>query len=355
MSSTFALIGDIAYNGLISQQSWLNVSRYAGINKILNEIDVVFANLEVPVRSGNSRNEFKIKNYYSDIDVTKSLLRDQNIGCVSLANNHVYDLKMPGLIATIETLDELEILHTGAGWKAEHIEPVIIKQEDRTLGFIAYVDKSTNPMTEHFPELYINYLDLKLIKQDIAKIRGETDIIICSIHWGSDYSFYPVADQLKIAHELADSGVDIIMGHHPHTIQPFEKFNNSYIFYSLGGLTYGDDFINGEMRALMRKSKESFIPVFKGSDPPYFVTTKELEGNIIEIDNWDVVRWSHKKWQKTKLIHKSKILSGLQGIKENVLDKIHEYFFGYYRCLPRELLSFGWVKKIPGFRQSVKQ
>ena len=57
---------------------------------------------------------------------------------------------MPGLMETIGILDELGIYHTGAGWKKEHIAPAIIRIEDKRIGFIAYVDKSTNPRTDKF-------------------------------------------------------------------------------------------------------------------------------------------------------------------------------------------------------------
>lgn len=177
---------------------------------------------------------------------TEDLLRMLNIGCVFLANNHIYDFKMPGLQATISMLNELGIYHTGAGWFSDHIDPVIINNTDIRIAFIAYIDKSTNPKTEYFPELLINYFDVDKVLSDNHNISNTVDKLIINIHWGVDYSFYPTPEQIYISRRLVDAGTDVIMGHHPHTIQPYETYYRGLIFYSLGGLTFGDNIKEGK-------------------------------------------------------------------------------------------------------------
>lgn len=347
MDQKFALLGDIAYCGIISTQPENNLTRYSEINALLKDIDFLFANLEVPVKRGNEGNDYKVVNYYSEQEVTRKLLSDQNIGCVSLANNHIFDYKFEGLKATIELLDELNIYHTGAGWKPEHIEPVIIRREEKKYGFIAYVDKSTNPGTEHYSELYINYLDVTAIKRDISLIRTEVDIVVCSLHWGVDYSFYPTKEQVLIAHELIDAGVNIIMGHHPHSIQPIEEYRGAYIFYSLGGLTYGDDYIKGKLRSLKRKTKTSFIPVYTdSSNRPNLIPTRELKGNFVIIETRDVWGWSNKIWRCALLSHKVPLIRGILRFNENILSRLYEYFFGYYRNIAVDFFSSSTVSKL---------
>jgi poly-gamma-glutamate synthesis protein (capsule biosynthesis protein) len=347
MKINFALLGDLAYNGLISSQPEKNLLRYSKINTILADIDIVFANLEVPVKAGIEENEFKKVNYYSELSVTKELLKNQNVGCVSLANNHIYDYKMSGLRATIELLEEMNIYHTGAGWTQEHVDPVIICKDDKKYGFIAYVDKSTNPGAENFPELFINYLDVDRIKQDIDLIRNKVDVLICSLHWGIDYSFYPTKEQVSIAHELADSGIDIVMGHHPHTIQPFEQYMDAYIFYSLGGLTYGDDYIDGKLRSLKRKTKISFFPIFSDKETnPQFISTRELKGNYIIVESRDIWEWSKRMWRLTRLSHRSVFIFWAFKFQENILSRFYEFIFGYYRNLRVDLFSLSTFKKL---------
>ena len=179
----FALLGDLAFNGLLSKQPGSNRIRFQDIVPILNSIDLVFANLEMPIKVDNSVNEHKNFIHYSLPEPTKELLTMLNIGCVSLANNHIYDCKMPGLRATINMLDELGIYHVGAGWLPEHVEPVIINTSSCKIAFLAYVDKSTNPGTENFPELLINYFDIERVMSDIKIVRNQVDRIIVSLHW----------------------------------------------------------------------------------------------------------------------------------------------------------------------------
>ena len=131
-----------------------------------------------------SINEFKKSIHFSYHIPTRDLLRMLNVGCVSLANNHVYDCKMSGLEAIINILDGFGIYHTGAGWLPQHIEPVIIHKNGKKLAFLAYVDKSTNPKTENFPELLINYFDVNVAESDIQHIKNTVDKVIVSIHWG---------------------------------------------------------------------------------------------------------------------------------------------------------------------------
>ena len=124
------LIGDIALNGLISEQPEYNLNRLFPISDILEKHELVFANLEVPIKSGNSINQNKKVVLSSDYKVTKDLLSLLNISCVSLANNHIYDYKLSGLRATIDLLDELDIKHTGVGWKRTQVEPLIFNYKN---------------------------------------------------------------------------------------------------------------------------------------------------------------------------------------------------------------------------------
>lgn len=347
MEFRFSLLGDIAFNGLISLQPEENIKRYSSLIPYFTDVDIVFANLEVPVKSGNEVNEYKTKHYFSEEAVNKDLLSLLNIGCVSLANNHIFDLKTGGLKGTIQILDDLNIFHTGAGWKPEHVAPVILNLGQRKIGFLAYVDKSTNPKTENFPELLINYFDLKKAEEEIQKLKKEVDVVICSMHWGKDYSFYPELSQISVAHELVDAGADIIMGHHPHTIQPVEIYKEACIFYSLGGITYGDEFIDGELRALKRKTKDSFFAIFKDFKMiPKLVSTHELKGNFVVINNRDIWKWSRLIWKRTKYKNKYRIINYLIDLQEDKLSRIYEFIFGYHRNIFKDLFSFATIRKL---------
>ena len=349
--SEIVLIGDIALGGIISKEPGENGERYSRIIPLLQKKDtLVFANLEIPVGNDGIRNEYKKHIHYSLHGPTRDMLRLLNISCVSLANNHIYDCKMEGLKATVELLDDLSISHTGAGWKSEHVAPVIIEKNGLKVGFIAYVSRSTNPGTSQFPELLINYFEPVKVIDDIKSIRTRVDILICSIHWGIDYSYYPASEQLKTARELVDYGADIIMGHHSHTLQPFEKYKNGYIFYSLGSFTFGDYIREGkkELQSLFRKTKRSVIInySFSGNNIKV-VSTKELTGNYIIIDeNRDYIKWSDRKWIHYKIKNSSAFFKTIYNFNEKVLYRIYEYFFGYYKNPIKRLIQVSNITKI---------
>lgn len=343
------ILGDIAFNGIISTESQKNNKRFEEIMPILSNADLVFANLEAPLKVDKTRNELKKFIHYSLPAPTAELLKLLNIGCVSLANNHIYDCKMSGLKATINLLDKLGIQHTGAGWLPEQIEPTIIEHNQQKIVFLAYVDQCTNPKTEIFPELYINYFTKEKAIADIKKAKSLGDKIIVSIHWGEDYSHYQTPGQVKTAHDLIDAGVDIIMGHHSHTLQPYEKYEESYIFYSLGGLTFGD-YIKADKenpQSLFRKTKKGVIARYDLlSDTFNFISTQELKGNYIKTIKRDFEAWNKQKWRVFNLRSKYQFVDKWITLKEKILDRVIEYFFGYYQNPIKRLFQFSNLKKI---------
>ena len=346
-STSIALMGDIAATGLISEDLLNNPARYKEPSDLLNKMDLAIANLEVPVKAGQEFNEFKDKYHFADIEATRQVLNLLNIGMVSLANNHVYDLKMAGLKATIELLDSMGVKHTGAGWKGEHIEPVLVQLKNKKIAFLAYVDEGTNPKTENFKELYLNYYTLEKVILDVKKIKDKVDFVIVSVHWGVDYSFYPTRTQVEMARKLASEGVDILMGHHPHTLQPFEQIDDKVIFYSLGGLTFGDYRKNDSFGSLFRKTKKSVIAEYNLENKSLlFHSTEELIGNTVKITQRNFEKWSSKLWIYYKWKNQNKFLNKIILFHDTVIFRIHEYFFGYYQNPLKRLLQVGNISKL---------
>lgn len=78
----------------------------------------------------------------------------------------------------------------------------------------------------------------KLVEEAKAFRQQCSGFLICSIHWGLEFLDYPGPDQIDLAHQLIDAGVDVIFGHHPHVLQPVERYKNGLIFYSLGNFVF---------------------------------------------------------------------------------------------------------------------
>lgn len=343
---SLALVGDISLNGLFSLEPEKNKLRLTEVSQLLSEYSLVLANLEMPVET-NERNENKNHHHYINPLVARQVLKMLNISCVSLANNHIFDCKHSGVKETIGILDSLGVKHTGAGWLDEHLAPILFEKDGVKVAFLAYVDNGTNPQINGFDDFKLNFFNVDKVKSDITSVKSMADLIICSIHWGTDYSNFYTKQQQQQAHELIDAGADIIMGHHPHTIQPVELYNNKYIFYSLGGICFGDFYKKGRLTAIKRKTKLGLIATKKTNENEFlYYPTKEQKGNKIVITKLNIKRKLLRLSRLNYLKNKYKIINILISFKESVIDRLLEFFFGYYRNPLKQIIEFRWVGKI---------
>jgi len=354
MEGGIALLGDVALNGLFCSDRTKNTSRFQSISKHLKNCDLVFANLETPV-IGASRtfSESKKVNkgilHYTEKEVLSHSLDLLNISVVSLANNHIFDCGIDGVKETIACLDKMGILHTGAGLVKKDIAPVFMDMNGVMIGMIAYVDRSTNPSIPDNSGIYINYYSEKTILKDIKNTVKLCDKLFLSLHWGPDYSFYPYSYQLEAVNKFVEAGVDVIIGHHSHTVQPHEMIGYSMVFYSLGSFCYGDYLENGKIRALRLKTKRGYVPILnKEMNLAKEIFTKELKGNRIKLTQRDCNKF---RLIFMRLVHRSKLMFKILLFKEAVFDRLHDYFFGYYRNPLKQIFSISNFRKIGFIKQ----
>jgi poly-gamma-glutamate synthesis protein (capsule biosynthesis protein) len=342
----FAVAGDIALHGLISDEPDLNGRRFGWLESELSRYSGTVANLEVPVR-GEEKNSAKKAHLFSDPDITNEILRRLKIVCVSLANNHILDCGREGLRNTIALLDKAGIHYTGAGFNSGHIKPAVFSIEGVRIGFAAYADPSTHPGTEAFNDIYFNTFDITRVIDDLNSVRDKVDLYIISLHWGKDYSLYPEEWQVATARKLSDSGADIIMGHHSHTLQAFETYGSGKIFYGVGSLVFGDFIKNGQKYALFRKTKNSAIFVLDDKCKLIdAIPTHELKGNTVIRGKAKILKRNGRLHTIIRIRSKSRLINSLVRFNEDVLYRVYEYFFGYYMSPFRRLLQVSNIRKI---------
>ena len=160
------------------------------------------------------------------------------------ANNHAADKSLNGIINTIDKLDSRSIAHTGTFKNAEEREknyPLIVNIKGIKISVLNY-SYSTNGIPVPKPGI-VNIIDTNIIKSDLAKARESSpDAIIACMHWGIEDQREPNFEQKEIANFLLKNGVDVIIGSHPHVIQPIEvretnfngKVKKNLIIWSLG-------------------------------------------------------------------------------------------------------------------------
>jgi len=246
------------------------------INSIFTDSDICFANLESPLLNDEN---FSDQNCFAGHKRFVELLKKHRINIVSIANNHMLEHGSEGFYSTCETLRKNEIKYVGQNENGlSNIQ--IIKVHDISMGFCGFNEKNGSN---------IEFLaDLKEINifNTIKKLNSlELDFKIVSLHWGEEYIHYPSLQQINLAHKIIDGGVDIIIGHHSHTIQPVEEYQNGIIFYSLGNFIFDMLWSNKVRNGLIGK-----VHLFKNKRIEYELVGARIKNSYVPIKNDRVLR-----------------------------------------------------------------
>ncbi|GIZ16494.1 CapA family protein [Capnocytophaga catalasegens] len=213
-------------------------SVFAQILPIIKQNDFGIANLEVTL-AGEPYSGYPM---FSSPDALVQACKKSGINVMVTANNHSCDRGKKGVVRTLDVLDSLQILHTGTFRNQQEREEknlLILEKNNIKVGILNYT-YGTNGMPIPEPTI-VNLLDTITIVSDIAKARNKgLDKLIATVHWGNEYQQSPSKKQEEMANFLFDKGIDIIIGSHPHVLQPMvyypaqEHKKEQMIVYSLG-------------------------------------------------------------------------------------------------------------------------
>lgn len=209
----------------------------------LKSADITFGNLETPILPGRNTPQDSTT-FRGDPESLKGLLF-AGFDVLSIANNHTMNYQAPGLTSTIQELKKAKILYTGGGknMDAAHT-PAVIKTKDKKIAFYSYVDPNIGGYlglaTWNSPG--IAKMDIEAVKNDVKNGLDSNwhaaDMVIVSMHAGKEYTRQPTQFQKDFAHAACDAGASIVIGHHPHWVQPVEYYGDCIIFYSLGNFVF---------------------------------------------------------------------------------------------------------------------
>ncbi len=263
-----SFLGDISLNDSYNELYEKGEDPFREIKSLLQKSDLVVGNLECVSKGEKGFNILKKPRLFS-IPETLNYLTNINTGALTLATNHVYDNLDDGFIKTVNVLDNLHIKHTGCDIIHENaIKPLKTEIGGINFCFLNYVTLDTNPSLPKNANVYPNIFSLEKCIDDLYKNK-DADNKVVILHWGGRYegSIFPGQDQRKIAKTLIKNGADLIIGHHSHTFQPFEKINGKYVFYSLGNFCFSDIISDGKRRSMSQKKfRESAIVEFNFGD-----------------------------------------------------------------------------------------
>ena len=246
-------------------------------------------------------------------------LKDIGVDVLSTAGNHALDKGFNGLSRTIDVLNDADISHLGTYKSKEEQDKTLIKYvKGIKIAFVNFT-YGTNGIPIPSDKPYcVNLIDENLMKEQIDRAKEEEpDIIIACMHWGTEYKTTPNSTQEQLADFLFKNGVDIILGTHPHVLEPMEKrtvtlddgsTKDGFVIYSLG------NFIADQNAEYTRDSIILNIDI-----------TKHTDGKIT-IDNYEYVpiymyKDTSKKKQKMKLLDINKNIYNYENYLDDTISE----------------------------------
>jgi poly-gamma-glutamate synthesis protein (capsule biosynthesis protein) len=207
----------------------------AGIKPVVSKADLAICHMETPV--GKPRGPFE---GYPEFLVPPQILTAlKNVGydTCSTASNHTYDHGLGAVRRTLNAMDKAGLGHTGSARTPEEAERVTIRDVNGVK--VAHLSFSWMSFLNPTPEKEkwaFNQIDTDVIKDAEARAREKgAEVVILSVHWGLEHYNEPSAPQLELAERLTtETGIDLVIGHHAHVVQPIQKVNGTWIAYGLG-------------------------------------------------------------------------------------------------------------------------
>ena len=288
---SFLFMGDIMGHGPQIKAAWQeNKKKYEysevfkPLEDIISSVDFAIGNLEVTLAG----RPYKGYPQFSSPDELAVACKNSGMDVLVTANNHSCDRKNKGVIRTLNVLDSLNILHTGSFKDVKNREKdnlLVLSKDGIKVGLLNYT-YGTNGLPFSDP-VYVNLVDSILIKKDVTNAKNkDLDKLVVFVHWGYEYRDFPNAYQKKYNRFFQDLAVDIVIGSHPHVIQPmaYSKKNNQEFLtvFSLGNFVSNQRAERKDGGAMLRLS-------FKKTDNNILISRKEY-----------IPVWVHKFIEKEK-------------------------------------------------------
>jgi len=170
-------------------------------------------------------------------------LKDMNFRVINLANNHALDQGEVGLQTTQKILEAMNITHIGTGTTQEEAwTPKIIEKNGIKIAFIGASYAAYNDDGTRESDMIARMQDAVMLEKSIQDAKTKADIVIVSMHAGTEYSRKTTELQEDFSHRAIDAGADLVIGAHPHWTQRIESYKHGYILYSLGNFVFDQEF-----------------------------------------------------------------------------------------------------------------
>ncbi len=240
-SFTVLATGDVLIHPALTEQATKDgdgkrdfTDLFAGVRSTVEAADLAICHLEVPLADENGPFE-GYPTFSAPPEVATALAKTGYDSC-STASNHTFDQGAEGVRNTLDALDAAGVAHTGsARTRAEADTPLLLDAGGVKVGQVSFTF-GFNVGTEAPAPWMGNVINVdRILAAARAAREAGAQVVIASLHWGTENQSAPTAFQRQVARKvLADPAVDLIVGHHAHVVQPFEKIDGKWVAYGLG-------------------------------------------------------------------------------------------------------------------------
>lgn len=301
-SATIRMAGDVIIDDEMLDASYDKASKsynfepyFELIGDTLSSADYTMINIEASLRKG----KYGYSGYpqFTTPPILLKVVQKYGVDMITMCNNHMLDGYCDGLVESVGYVEKAGLDHIG-GYvdEADSNEPEIYEINGIKVGFVTYT-QSTNSLEKHCDDrtkYLVNYFKTSNCYEDISKARqAGAEVIVAVTHWGDEYKRTPESSTRKYAQTLVAAGADVIIGGHPHMVQPAEyitvqgangQTRTALCLYSLGNflsqhrVQYTDSGVVFEF-TIQEKADGTFEITNPGYVPVYVWTFKNANGD----------------------------------------------------------------------------
>ncbi|UFT99795.1 CapA family protein [Radiobacillus kanasensis] len=217
-------------------------------------------------------------------------LKEVGVDVVTIANNHTLDRGEKAIQSAIDHWSEIGMMYTGAYESKEDSQRIRVMETEEGIdvAFLSYTYGTNGIPVPEGKDYLVNLIDKGKIAADVQEASKISDAIVLSYHFGAENQRMPNQEQTDLAQYAADLGVDVVIGHHPHVLQPVDWVqgkdgNKPFVIYSLANFISGqDEFYNrigGVVKLTIKKTIENDQETIKVEQPKFLPTYMEYKPN----------------------------------------------------------------------------
>ena len=334
---SFSAVGDNLIHGSIYRDAYNGETydfskMYEEVSQDILNSDIAFINQETPL-GGSALGISGYPMFNSPSEIALDLV-EAGFNVVNLATNHSLDRYEKGIMNELEVLDSVGLIYDGVYTSQEEFDQIkTFEIEGITFSLLSYTYGTNGIKAPH--SYNVSYLNEKQIKRDVEKAKQISDFIIVSAHWGEENTSKPNSSQIKYAQLFADLEVDVVIGTHPHVLQPIEWIkgkngNETLVVYSLGNFLAGmvglENAVNGMVQFDIIQENDTFT-IENVHFEPLFIHFEQFGSNWVDDRNnykiYKVKDYTNELANKHALNNYNYQTVNLENIKKifkNVID-----------------------------------